>query len=112
MRAARESHRGNWRAGRVEAKVRSATYNRDMARGWESKSVEEQLDLARQQREHAAERPVSPDDAVKKQERERLRLARARVAEQLARSRNERYTEMLRQELASLEAAEAALNKG
>jgi hypothetical protein len=74
-----------------------------MARGWESKSVESQM-------QDATEKPANdsnsePNDAEKQAHRERevLLLARARVLQQLAASSNERYSESRRQALKELE---------
>ena len=75
-----------------------------MARGWESKSVEEQQSQAQQQ-------TISQDekDALKRQNAEKMRkiqglqLNRARIREQSERSTNERYKELLGRELEHLE---------
>jgi hypothetical protein len=74
-----------------------------MARGWESKSVEEQQNQAQQ--------TVSQDekDALKRQNAEKMRkiqalkLNRARIREQIERSTNDRYKELLGRELEHLE---------
>ena len=75
-----------------------------MARGWESKSVEEQQSQAQNQ-------TVSQDekDALKRQNAEKMRkvqalkLNRARIREQIERSTNDRYKELLGRELEHLE---------
>jgi hypothetical protein len=75
-----------------------------MARGWESKSVEEQQSQAEQQ-------TISQDekDALKRQNAEKMRkiqglkLNRARIREQIERSTNDRYKELLGRELEHLE---------
>lgn len=74
-----------------------------MAKGWESKSVEEQ--------QTAIQTPVSAEDRerLSRERAERLRqvqalnLSRARVLQQLERTENERYTQMLKAELAVLD---------
>lgn len=74
-----------------------------MARGWESKSVESQIDAAG---EKQPERLNSqPTDAEREAQRERavLLLARARVLQQLAASPNERYSESRRLALKELD---------
>jgi hypothetical protein len=75
-----------------------------MARGWESKSVEAQMDAAG---EKQPDQPKSePNDGEKKsrhREREVLLLARARVLQQLEASPNERYSESRRQALKELD---------
>lgn len=74
-----------------------------MARGWESKSVESQIDAAGERQPEKSN--SQPDDAKKQAHRERevLLLARARVLQQMAASSNERYTESRRQALKELE---------
>ena len=74
-----------------------------MARGWESKSVESQIDQAATTQSTDSKAPLN--DAEKKAQRERqiLLLARARVLQQLAASTNERYSESRRQALKELE---------
>jgi hypothetical protein len=77
-----------------------------MARGWESKSVEGQMESV------ASLAPAPPDDEKSKitpamQDRQRKRqgiqLARKRILQQLEASGNERYTQMLRTSLAELD---------
>ncbi len=73
-----------------------------MARGWESKSVEEQQsEFGRNSGEKMA--PLSPEDENRLRHRQSLELNRARVLEQLKRSQNPRYTEMLKKELEQLD---------
>jgi hypothetical protein len=80
-----------------------------MANGWESKSVEEQQSI--QEQESGV--PVVPEDkkdelARRKAEAARkvqaLKLTRARIREQLSRTSNERYTQLLNTELQQIEA--------
>jgi hypothetical protein len=73
-----------------------------MARGWESKSVEEQQN---EFGKTSAERrgPLSPDEEKRLLHRQSLELNRARVLEQLKRSQNPRYTELLNRELEQLD---------
>ncbi len=73
-----------------------------MARGWESKSVESQMETAKE------DQPTNPrqlTDAQKKTQRERnqLMLSRAYVMQQIQSSTNERYTESLRKALSDLD---------
>lgn len=76
-----------------------------MARGWESKSVEEQQQEAeRRTGERAAPRADDSPAARARHERlETLRLSRARTLEQLERSTNRAHREMLQRTLRSLE---------
>ena len=73
-----------------------------MARGWESKSVEEQQ--AEFSKAPADGKPaVSVQESRKATERQRLKLARANVASQLKLAQNPRYVELLTRELAELD---------
>lgn len=74
-----------------------------MARGWESKSVEDQQEQAKADRS-ARRSQLTPEQAAAAQRLDELKLARARVVQQLEASRNPRYTEMLRAQLAAIEA--------
>jgi len=74
-----------------------------MARGWESKSVEEQQSAApsTQSSENKNSRPAA-EQAVARN-REALQLARARMQQQLEACTNPKYAEQLQQALASLD---------
>ena len=81
-----------------------------MARGWESKSVEEQQQVSQQTQEAATTQIAAGDkDEADRQKAEKTRkvqainLACARVREQLERSANPRYVELLNAELKHLE---------
>jgi hypothetical protein len=78
-----------------------------MARGWESKSVESQMESAKDGAGAGTGRsspPAASDDARKVQrERQNLLLSRAYVLRQIESSTNERYTQSLRQALSDLD---------
>jgi len=71
-----------------------------MARGWESKSVEEQIELAA---EKAAvlknNKEINAADAARKRELESLQLSRTRVIQDMASAVNPRYREQLQKSL-------------
>lgn len=70
-----------------------------MARGWESKSIENQIDAAdRRKSEATRPRPTSQDI-----ERESLQLQRKRVMTLIEQSRNPRFVEQQRKALAYLD---------
>ncbi len=75
-------------------------YNSDMARGWESKSVEEQQAAASTQIE--SKQRLTPQQAAQKQERDALVLSRKRVLQQLESVQNPRHRQMLESALADL----------
>jgi hypothetical protein len=77
-------------------------YNRRMARGWESKSVEAQQDEAATRR--TSEKPrLTREDAARLRETETLRLSLRNVLQQLERSHDARHRAMLQEALAELE---------
>jgi hypothetical protein len=73
-----------------------------MARGWESKSVEEQqAEMA--ERWTAVRTPLSPDDQQRNRKREGLLLSRGHLAQQLQAVSSPRHHEMLEQAIAELD---------
>ncbi len=79
-------------------------YNQSMAKGWESKSVEEQQSLASQAPLSDDERQrLDKEHAEKARHLQTLQLSRARVVDQISRCTNDRYREMLERELAHLD---------
>ncbi len=75
-----------------------------MAKGWESKSVEEQQSLASQTPLTDEDRQrLSRERAEKLRAVQALNLSRARVVQQMERCTNDRYREMLQKELTHLE---------
>lgn len=76
-----------------------------MAKGWESKSVEEQQSLASQTPLTDEERERLSHERVEKVRRlQALNMSRARVAQQMDRCGNDRYREILQQEMNYLDA--------
>jgi hypothetical protein len=77
-------------------------YNFFMARGWESKSVEQQQDEAVSDR---GQRKVqlSAEQAAEERRREALGLSRKRILQQMEVATNPRHREMLQAALAELE---------
>lgn len=80
-----------------------------MARGWESKSVEDQQEAAAQRKATASVTPVSTEDADRRQQLEALRLARARVVADLQRACRPAHRGMLEQALSDIDAKIGAL---
>lgn len=75
-----------------------------MAKGWESKSVEEQQSLASQSPLTDAERErMSKERAERTRSLQALNLSRARVIQQVERCTNDRYRELLQKELDHLD---------
>ena len=71
-----------------------------MARGWESKAVEEQQLESQRPRTQPSAAPV---DVEREQRRGTLELARARALDDLSRARNAAHKTMLEQTIAALD---------
>jgi hypothetical protein len=74
-----------------------------MARGWESKSVESQIESSQSERAAPAKTPAEPESAEARRKRDTLLLARAHILEQIHASSNPRHREMMENALADLE---------
>jgi ADP-ribose pyrophosphatase YjhB (NUDIX family) len=72
-----------------------------MARGWESKSVEEQQSAAGTQVE--SKQRLTPEQAARRQAREAIELSRRRVLQQLQAVENPRHRQMLEIALSELD---------
>ncbi len=71
-----------------------------MARGWESKSVEEQIELAAEKAASLkTEKIVNEVEAARKRELESLQLSRTRVIQDMASAVNPRYRDQLQKSL-------------
>jgi hypothetical protein len=75
-----------------------------VARGWESKSVEQQQDDARSAKEPSG-RPLTADERDRAQRRHQLQLALAQAQADLQRACHPRHRDQLRQQIESLNAA-------
>ncbi len=74
-----------------------------MARGWESKQVEAQMENANDGDRSGPKQPLTDDEKRAQRERDSLKLSRAYVLHQIESSTNERYTESLRKALGEIE---------
>jgi hypothetical protein len=72
-----------------------------VARGWESKSIEQQQDEAQSSKE--PKRRLTPAQRTAESRREGLRLSRNRILQQLQSAGNDNYRKTLEQSLAALE---------
>ncbi len=66
-----------------------------MARGWESKSVESQIESAESRRAASQSAKINPAEAARIQQRESLLLTRKRVLNDLENAANPRYKQVL-----------------
>jgi hypothetical protein len=81
-----------------------------MARGWESKAVEAQLEATDVRGTDARERlDASPEGRARRERLESLRLSQARTLSQLERARNVAHRAMLERTLHALEREMAEL---
>ena len=81
-----------------------------MARGWESKSVESQMeDIA--DRRAVTQPGRSPEEIARERERESLLLSKTRVLQDLAAANNPKYRELLQRSLSFLDEKLAQLER-
>ena len=73
-----------------------------MARGWESKSVEDQINERNAEAEAAKKKRISPAEAERRAKRDGVLLARARTVTALETTRDPRYRALLERTLAHL----------
>jgi hypothetical protein len=82
---------------------------RVMARGWESKSVEAQIDMAADRRAAAVQTTLNSEALEAQRKREGLLLSRTRVVRDLENAKNVRYRAVLTKALADLDAQIATM---
>lgn len=73
-----------------------------MARGWESKSVEQQQEEVLERRK-TVPAPIPPNEQLRNRKRDGLLLSRQRLAQQLQTACNPRHRHMLEQSIAELD---------
>jgi hypothetical protein len=74
-----------------------------MARGWESKAIESQIEAARSEQRSSSKRTLSAEEADTQRKKETLLLARTRLLQQLQAVQNPRHREMMEKALADLD---------
>lgn len=82
-----------------------------MARGWESKSVESQIESAKDANAAAARSQSTENEKKAQRERESLLLSRTYVLHRIESSSSERYTQSLRQALSDIDQKIAKLDE-
>ncbi len=78
-------------------------HNQRMARGWESKAVEQQMDTAESKETESEIPQLTPEEQQRLRERESLELSRARVQQKLAAATHPHYRTSLQAALGYLE---------
>lgn len=81
----------------------------NVARGWESKEIESQIEMAEARAAQSREPRLSPEELRVQRERESLELSRTRVLQDLAAAKNPKYRELLERSLRFLNEKIAAL---
>ncbi len=74
-----------------------------MARGWESKSVEAQIEESAAAQDVRGNVALTSEQVEQRRRKSDLKLSRSLVVQQLEQSTNERYSELLRRTLADLD---------
>lgn len=75
-----------------------------MARGWESKAVESQIESAQDRNSHVDQPRLPPEELALEREREGLELSRKRVLDDISTAQNPKYLEQLQRTLEFLDA--------
>jgi len=83
-----------------------------MARGWESKSVESQIEAAETQVRPSFDECIPAADLEVLRKKESLNLSRTRVLRELETSQNPRYRNLMEKALADLNAELRRLERG
>jgi hypothetical protein len=81
-----------------------------MARGWESKDVESQVETSKASQQKAATGPKTPEQIQRDQQRKDLQLSRTRVLNDLASATHPNHRKSLEAALAHLEKKIAELS--
>ena len=81
----------------------------DVARGWESKEIESQIEAAEARAARPQQAQLSPAELKTQRERESLELSRTRVLQDLAAATNPKYRELLQRSLRYLDEKIAGL---
>jgi hypothetical protein len=82
-----------------------------MARGWESKAVEDQIGEAEAKKDVRRKRRLTPDETEHLQRKEALLLERARLVREMERAYMRRHLVMLERGLAHIDAQLAKLEQ-
>jgi hypothetical protein len=70
-----------------------------MARGWESKSVEDQIAASEDRKAAAAKKVRTPDEIARESRKQGLLLSRAKIVRDIENARDERHRVALQQAL-------------
>ena len=82
-----------------------------MARGWDSKSIEDQQAAAEQERSRQKKPPISAAAREQRVKLDALRLSRVKVVRDLESASNRQYRRMLEQALAHIDGEIAEISR-
>ena len=74
-----------------------------MARGWESKSIESQIEAAEERKSAARAAAIDAAQVERKRQRDSLLLSRTRILNDIEQARNPKYQETLKAALKHLD---------
>jgi hypothetical protein len=74
-----------------------------MARGWESKAVESQMEASQSNRNETAKKQLTPEVAAVQRKKETLQLARNHLQQQLQASEHPRHRVLIEKALSEVE---------
>jgi hypothetical protein len=74
-----------------------------MARGWESKDVESQVEAAEAPQQKPSSGPKTPEELIREEQRKDLQLSRIRIANDLASATHPNHRKSLEAALAHLD---------
>jgi hypothetical protein len=94
----------------LSASTAGTWHTGSMARGWESKGVESQIDAAEERAALAKLPKLTPEEAERNRQRESLQLSRKRVVHDIDLTQNPRYRATLEAALKHLDEKIAALS--
>lgn len=92
------------------ALMNATTYHVGMARGWESKNIEDQQSEAERQREVAARRTLTPEQVERAKRRETLTLSRTSTLQSLQGACHAQHRALLERTLTHIDAEIAAID--
>ena len=75
-----------------------------MARGWESKAIEDQISAAEAKEEARAKQALTESEIERRRQKESLLLERARITREMQEGHKRRYLVLLERALAHVEA--------
>jgi hypothetical protein len=80
-----------------------------VARGWESKAVEDQIAASEDRKAAAAKRALTPDELERQSRKQGLLLSRAKIVRDFENARDDRHRASLQQALAYIDAQISSL---